>query len=71
MRRNTMADQIKGMTEKQVRQFLDYIDAEARLLEKSRQEWNAAGRSELAYNDKVEISRLQQTKTIFLQILEK
>jgi hypothetical protein len=66
-----MVDQIKGMTEEQVRQFLSYVDSEERYLEKSRQEWISEGRLELAGNDKLELARLQQTKQKFLTILGK
>ena len=66
-----MADQIKGMTEEQFRQFFNYVDSEERYLEKSRQEWISEGRLELAGNDKLELSRLQQTKQMFLKILGK
>jgi hypothetical protein len=65
-----MADQIKGMTEEQLRQFFDYIDSEEKYLEKSRQEWISAGRLELAGNDKLELARLRQTKSMFLKIMQ-
>jgi malonyl CoA-acyl carrier protein transacylase len=64
-----MTDQIKGMTEEQVRQFLDYVAAEEKALENSRQQWVSSGSIELAYNDKLELRRLQQTKQMFSKIL--
>jgi len=68
-RSDTMTDQIKGMTEVQVREFLEYVDAELNDLESSRLRWFSKGRTELAYNDKMELSRLEQTKRMFLKIM--
>lgn len=59
------------MTEKQVQQFLDYLDAEEKYLEKSKQEWISIGRLEMVANDKLQLSRLERTKQMFLKILGK
>ena len=66
-----MPNEVKAMTEEQVRHFLDYVDTEAKTLERSMEQRNSSGRLELAYNDKMELARLQQTKQMFLTILGK
>jgi cell division septum initiation protein DivIVA len=64
-----MTDQIKGMSEEQVRQFLDYIAAEDSALETSRMRRISSGHQDLSYHDKMELARLRQTKQMFLKIL--
>ena len=65
-----MADQIKGMTEEQVRQFLDYVDVEVKALEISRLQRISSGHLDIAYYDKMELARLKQTKSMFLKIMQ-